>query len=294
MKSERLIRALIQLYPPEFRARYERELLGFHRERVRAGITMSAWLRIISDHLFSAARERLRRRRHSLPQSNRAAGPATFPQDLRYALRTLARRPVFTTAVVAIIALGAGANTAIFSVVNAILLRPLPYPNAELVVSFGHQPPLWRASPPEFLDYKNGLRSFEELAAYTAGEANLASADEPERVSLTPVTLNFFHTLGLRPMMGREFTPEEELTSPPSVVIISYALWQRRLAGAQNVIGEKIVLNGQARTVIGVMPRNFDYPTARTDVGCPCAASLRKPTNGPITSCSSWDGCAPL
>jgi putative ABC transport system permease protein len=275
MKSERLIRALIRLYPPEFRARYQHELLEFHRERVRAGIPLSAWLRILADHFVSAGIERFRRSR---PEHTpmRKSSLATLTQDLRYALRTLSRRPVFTAAVIAIIALGAGANTAIFSVVNAILLRPLPYPNPERVVSFGHQPPIWLASAPEYLDYKNGLRSFEGLSAYTEGEGNLSGADEPERVPLAAVTLNFFQVLGLGPTLGRPFAPEEDLTSPPSVVIISHALWQRRFAGDGEVVGKELVLNGQARTVIGVMPRNFDYPTARTDVWVP----MRRMTPG--------------
>ena len=107
---------------------------------------------------------------------------STLIQDVRYALRGAGRRRVFTAVIVATVALGVGANTAIFSVVHAILLRPLPYAHPERVVSFGHAPPQWLTSAPEYLDYKTGLGSFESLSAYTQGEGNLSSEDEPERI----------------------------------------------------------------------------------------------------------------
>ncbi len=268
MKSDRLIRALIRLYPSAFRERYGAALLEFHRERVREGIGISGWARILSDHMSAAIAEHLRPTETQL-QPNSGASMSTLMQDVRYALRALARRPVFTIAVVATIALGVGANAAIFSVVNGILLRPLPYPHAERVVAFGHESPVWLTSEPEYLDYKRGLRTFDGLAAFTEGEGNLATEQEPERVGLASVTPDYFSVLGLGPMMGRGFAADEDLVMPAPVAIVSYGLWQRRFAGDPAIVGKTISFNGRPRTVIGVMPPNFDHPTARTDVWLP-------------------------
>ena len=268
MRSERILRALLRLYPAQFRARYGEELLQFQRERLSDGVSLRGWLRIILDHIASATLEHMGLIRARRSQHTRTS-LGTVGHDIRYALRALQRRPVFTLAVLAITALGIGANTAIFSVVNSILLRPLPYPHPERVVSFGLQPPNWITSEPEYFDFKSGLRSFEDLAAYTQGEANLSTEQEPERVALAAVTLNFFRVLGVGPLTGRAFAPDEDLSNPPSVVIISHALWQRRFAGDPGIVGKDVLLNGRARSVIGVMPRNFDYPTARTDIWLP-------------------------
>src|SRR5262249_27248897 len=157
----------------EFRARYGEELLQFQRERLRDGVSLRAWLRIVLDHIASAMFEHIRLIRARRAQRSRRASLGTVRQDIRYAVRALQRCPVFTIAVLAITALGIGANTAIFSVVNSILLRPLPYPHPEQVVFFTQQPPNWITSEPEYFDFKSGLRSFEDLAAYTDGEANL-------------------------------------------------------------------------------------------------------------------------
>ena len=189
MRGDRVVRALIRLYPREFRERYGRAMLAFHGERLHEGGT--TWSRIVSDHLGSALAERVR----SLSKRRRVDPTADsvpmLGQDIRFALRTLARRPIFATIVIGTIALGIGANSAIFSVVNGVLLRPLPFPEPDRVASFGHAPPTLLVSPPEYFDYARDLRSFETLAAYTLGEGNLATPDEPERVGLAAVSTNF-------------------------------------------------------------------------------------------------------
>ncbi len=192
-------------------------------------------------------------------------------QDIRFALRGLARRPLFAAIVIGTIALGIGANTAIFSVVNGVLLRPLPYPEPDRVVSFGHTPPTLLVSVPEYFDYTRDLRSFERLAAYTVNEGNLATPDEPERVGLATVTSTFFSVLGVRPLVGRTFLPEEGRVMPASVAVLSYGLWQRRFGGDRAIVGRTIPFNGIPRTVVGVMPQHFDYPTAHVDVWLPMA-----------------------
>lgn len=249
--SDRLIRFLIRCYPASFRARYGDAMLAFHRERARDS---AAWrARVVADHLTSALAEHLR-------------GAPTVVQDVRYALRGLVRRPMFAAIVLATIALGVGANAAIFSVVRGILLRPLPYPHPERVVSFGHKAPEWLASQPEYIDYKRDLRSFEALAAFTEGEGNLATEEDPERVGVAVVTPNFFTVLGMTPAVGRYFAPDEDAHGPVPIAVISYSLWQRRFRGDSAVVGKTLTFNGRTRTVIGVMPKHFDYLSAHTDV----------------------------
>ena len=272
MKADRVIRALIRLYPREFRERYGRAMLAFHRERVREG--GATWPRIVSDHLTSAVAEHVRslseRRRVRVNEVTEDSTPM-LGQDIRFALRALERRPLFAAIVIGTIALGVGANTAIFSVVNGVLLRPLPYPEPDRVVSFGHTPPTWLASVPEYVDYTRDLRSFEALAAYTLNEGNLATPDEPERIGLASVSSKFFSVLGARPLVGRTFLPDEDRVMPASVAVLSYGLWQRRFGGDPAIIGRTIPFNGLPRTVVGVMPQYFDYPTAHIDVWLPMA-----------------------
>ena len=269
MRGDRVVRALIRLYPREFRERYGRAMLAFHGERLHEGGT--TWSRIVSDHLASALAERVR----SLSKGRRVDPTADsvpmLGQDIRFALRTLARRPIFATIVIGTIALGIGANSAIFSVVNGVLLRPLPYPEPDRVASFGHAPPTLLVSPPEYFDYARDLRSFEALAAYTLGEGNLATPDEPERVGLAAVSTNFFSVLGVRPLVGRTFLPDEDRVMPATVAVLSYGLWQRRFGGDRTIVGRTIPFNGTSRTVVGVMPQYFDYPTAHVDVWLPMA-----------------------
>jgi len=269
MSADRVIRALIRLYPREFRERYGPAMLAFHRERIdEGGVT---WLRIVSDHLASAVAEHVR----SLSDSRRVdfneASTSMLGQDIRFALRALGRRPLFATTVIGTIALGVGANAAIFSVVNGVLLRPLPYPAPDRVVSFGHTPPNWLVSVPEFVDYTRDLRSFESLAAYTVKEGNLATPDEPERVGLASVSPTFFSVLGVRPVVGRTFLPDDDRVMPATVAVLSYGLWQRRFGGDRRIVGRTIPFNGVPRTVVGVMPQYFDYPTAHIDVWLPIA-----------------------
>ena len=253
MNSDRLIRALLRLYPRAFRERYGDAMVAFHRERVREG---AAWpVRVIADHVTSAIAEHVR-----------ALSP--IAQDVKYAIRGLARRPVFATVVLATIGLGVGANAAIYSVVRGVLLRPLPYPDANQVVSLSFKPPYWLASGPEYIDYQRDLKSFEAIAAFVQGESNLATEEEPERIAIASVTTSFFSVLKVEPQRGRVFAQDEDL-APPTVVLISHKLWERRFASDPAIVGKTISLNGRPRTVIGVMPRHFDYPTARTDVWLP-------------------------
>jgi putative ABC transport system permease protein len=178
-------------------------------------------------------------------------------QDLRYGARMLLKQPVFTLIAVITLALGISANTAIFSLVNAVLLRPLPFAGPERLVwtwgefSGGNQ---GSTSPPDFLDYRAQNRSFEELAAMVFYSFNLTGAGEPDRIVGSMVTANFFQTLGVELVQGRGFLPEEERSGPAQVAIIGQGLWQRRFSGDPQIIGKTITLNGRSHTVVGVAP----------------------------------------
>jgi predicted permease len=243
-------------------------MTDFHRDRTDTARAsgesiVGLWLRTILDVVASAAAEHAR---SILP---RDPVMRTLAQDLGYALRGLLRQPAFTMIIVATIALGVGANAAIFSVVNGILLRPLPYPHADRVVTFGHEPPQWLSSEPDFVDYHRELRSFEALAAYTQGDVTLTSGDNPERLRMVRASEDFFPALGVKPLLGRGFANDEYVGNPPRVLVISYGLWQRRFGGDAAIVGRTTSINGIARTIVGVMPPHFDFPQASTDVWTP-------------------------
>src|SRR5881296_2332167 len=168
----------------------------------------------------------------------------TFMNDLKYALRMLGHSPGFTAAAVATLALGIGANTAIFSVVNAVLLRALPYhepgrivllwtDNPSLNLGFHELPP----APPDLIEWRRQAQSFDQIAAFRTRLADLSEQGHPERVGGVQVTANFFSLLGVQPMLGRVFSIDEEKPGKNQVAIISHAVWQRRFAGDTNIIG---------------------------------------------------------
>ena len=182
-------------------------------------------------------------------------------QDLRYALRTSLKRPLFTLLVVGMLAIGIGANTAMFTVVNSVLLQPLPYPHAtELVATNGSFSKNDEASisAPDFLDYRAGNHVFSSFAGYRSDEAVLTGGDAPEHITAWRVTANFFETLAVPPLTGRAFLPAEEEGDGNDVAILSYAFWQRRFGGATGVVGTSVNLNGRPTQIVGVMPHLLD------------------------------------
>jgi len=194
----------------------------------------------------------------------------TFWQDLRYAVRMLRKNLGFTSVAVITLALGIGANTAIFSVVNAVLLRPLPFRQpAQLVRVYSEFPTMqlkkfW-LSPPELLDIEKEAKSWEAIGAWTPGGFNVGTSSEPLRVTGANITRGLIDTLAVQPIMGRNFTPEEDRNGGPNVVLISAGLWQRAFGGANDIVGKKIQIDSQATTVVGVMPRDFAFPPGSND-----------------------------
>ncbi|MGH9935733.1 MAG: ABC transporter permease [Blastocatellia bacterium] len=188
-------------------------------------------------------------------------------QDLRFGVRMLLKRPGFTSLAVLTLALGIGANTAIFSVVNAVLLKALPYADPQrLVVLWTDNPKFqlgFREVPPANADipeWRARTQSFEQLAVFTPDPADLSSDGEPERVGGVAVSADFFPLFGAAPLAGRVFTPAEDQPGGDKVAVISHALWQRRFGGAPDVIGKTLTVNAENRVIVGVMPPGFHFP----------------------------------
>jgi len=185
--------------------------------------------------------------------------------DIRYALRNLLKRPAFTIIAVVTLALGIGANTVIFSAINALLLKPLPFPDLDRVVAVWDEMPSRgivhnEVTVANYLDWLTQNQSFEQLALYRWWSANLTGIDPPERIQGFLVTANFFDAIGMKPIMGRNFTAEENQPGQDAVAIITHSLWQRRFGGDPNILNKTITTNSIVRTVIGVMPERFNFP----------------------------------
>jgi putative ABC transport system permease protein len=200
--------------------------------------------------------------REEIYHMNSMALAETIWQDLRFGLRMLRKKPSFTIAAVLTLALGIGATTAIFSVVNSLLLKPMPYANASqliLVKGTSARVPTFSVSFPDFHDYQAQSQSFSQMASDMKAGFNLSGVSQPEFVGGYYVTQNFLSTLGVNPMLGRDFLPEEEKTGTAPVVLISYRLWQSRMEGDPKVVGRNIQLDGRSYAVVGVLPASFFF-----------------------------------
>jgi putative ABC transport system permease protein len=197
-------------------------------------------------------------------------------KDLRYGLRSLWRRPGFSAIAIVTLALGIGANTAIFSLVNAVLLRPLPFADADRLVMIWEDAayagfPRNTPSAANFADVKNQNHVFTDVAALDFRTFNLTGDGEPQKVETRGVTANFFPLLGVQPAAGRWFAAEEDKPGANAVVILSNALWQQRYGGQTNVVGKQLLLNGQPYTVVGVMPPSFQFLDSKVGMWVPIA-----------------------
>ena len=195
-------------------------------------------------------------------------------QDVKYGLRLLRRSPGFASLAVLTIGLGIGANSAIFSVINGVVRKPLAYPESDRLMYLTSQFPtlnfnkFW-ISPPEYFDYRERTRAFSGVAAYRTGAMNLSEGDRPERVNAAFVTANMFDVLGVRPLRGQAFTTEQDLPNADPVVVISHELWQGSLGGDPGIVGRRIQVQGLPRTVVGVMPPGFDLHDSRSHLWLP-------------------------
>ena len=203
----------------------------------------------------------------------------TLWQDLRFALRMLLKKPVFTLIAVFTLALGIGANTAIFSVVNAVLLNAVPYyePQRLVWVTEAQEGRASSAHANSYLIWQAQSQAFQHLVAYNRGRRDLKGRGEPERLESLKVTANVFPALGLSPQLGRAFTEKDDRPEAAPVVLLGHALWQRRFGGASSIIGQSLTLGGQSWTVIGIMPPRSRslLPLERADVWLPLAIDVK-------------------
>jgi predicted permease len=255
----RRLRALVS------RERFRRELeeeMSLHRALVERdlradGMSAEEARRKASRHFGNP--ERLKER------STEAVGFRweTVGQDVRYAARQLRQNPGFTVVITLTLALSIGANSAIFSVIDALLLKSLPYPEPERLVRVflsNADYPMFSLNPFDFRDYRARSKSFESMAAYTRGDVQLAGTGEAIKLNGFGVTAGYFRTLGIAPQLGQEFNEKNEVPGNGMEVLISDGLWRTRLGADANIVGKKITLNSQPFTVAGVMPRGMEHP----------------------------------
>jgi putative ABC transport system permease protein len=278
--GERLYRALLHLYPSHFRLAFERDLVEAFRDQRRDAaerrVSLAAfYVMVVHDLLTQALAERassvLRKPSGPVQQEPLMFGRQRILRlsELRYAARRLLRVPSFSITTVFVLALGIGATTAVFSVVNGVLLRPLPYANPDRLVALTHSIQISGTSNIDQSDgtlllYQAHAREFNGIAGWRDSDVNLELVDGKsgmaERVRSSLVTWNLFEVLGVPPLLGRSFQRGEDRIGGAPVVILSYQFWQQHFAGAASAIGKRIVADGVSREVVGVMPASFVFP----------------------------------
>jgi hypothetical protein len=254
-----MYRALLHLYPKSFRGEYEGEMCAVFAQRLReaSGFELIAlWIETLFDVVFNAAHVHL----------------DILAQDLRYFGRTVRQSPGYALTVVGIAGLGIGATTAAYSITDHVLLRPLPFPDAERLVTVWEKELHYsrmELSPANYRDWKAQSKSFEAFGAYTSLSANLAGEGEPERLAYSAVTAEVLPLIGVRPVLGRWFSEEDDRPGAAGTVILSYSLWQSKFGGSGSVLGRKLLLDDSPCTVIGVMPAGFAFPRRQSDIWLP-------------------------
>ena len=269
----RIISLALRAFPASFRAAVGADLMDvyFDWERDSAlgggrAIRLWFWLRAVLEIIREGALERLAIR-HSPGHRRRDHGTrmSSMLQDVRYAARSLARTPTFTAVAILTLALGIGSSTAIFSVVDGVLFRPLPYPDSEDLVRVGGTWPngsLSAVSGPMFLELREMTASFAAIGATVTASLDLAGDGVPERFRAAAVSAGFFRILGVPPALGRGILPGEDHPASSRVLVLSHGLWQGRWGGDPGVVGRTLTLNGEQFTVVGVMPPGFQPPEA--------------------------------
>jgi putative ABC transport system permease protein len=270
--AARCYQALLRVYPGEFREEYGRELRLVFRDRLQehptpAGVILNL-LHACAGVLLEAPKEHCH----------------MIFQDLKYAVRILRKEPLVTGAAAAILALGIGSTTLVYSIANGLLVRPLPYPEAERLVAvqeFRHDEPRFTQVPfRNFEDMRVRTRLLDDIAAYTENNRALRQGSEAEQVPVGAATAGLFRVLDVKPIHGRTFTSEEDVPNGPAVVVLGYDLWQRRYGSDPNVLGRSIQLGSRTMHVIGVMPAGFHFPQ-RAEAWVPLQAN---PANEPRTN----------
>jgi len=249
-------RALLHLYPSSYRAEYGDEMAGIFAEELRntgsSLAVLSLWISTFFEVFTNAA----------------AVHWQIARRDLKYSVRSLLHSPGFTVTAVLLIMIGIGANAAIFTLADYVLVRPLPFPEPDRLVKIWEKHPGYRFmefSPANYRDFQAQAKSFASLAAYTDIAMNLVGQGEPLRVEGAIVTGNLFSTLGQTPLLGRYFTQRDDESGAPPTLMLSYGFWQTVFGGDAGVVGRSIILDDKAYTIVGVMPPDFHFPTRETN-----------------------------
>ena len=287
--AERLLVALLRVYPSSFRRSVGTDLVATYRDRCRDEWMSGGWIGLVrywTRTAISVAKDGMLER---LAERGRTSTPKSKPQrmdsllqDLHYTIRAFARRPAFFLVALITVALGIGSTTTIYSVVDGVLFRALPYPDADRLVQLGALfPGRVRMSPISLLnlrDWQERNTAFESLAAERWVDLDISGDAHPERFAGAGVTSNFFPLLGTAPLIGRSFTEAETRSEQSRLAILSHRLWQRRWGGDPSIVGQSVTLNAERFTVIGVMPADFRGPEAFrlhvTDVWVPLLVSV--------------------
>ncbi len=264
--SRRVYRVLLSALPEELRANHAEEMEEMFLDelsrarrlgRVRAA---QAWAGAVADLVVRMPYEHWRRRgmrhRYPTPKEQRMS---SLVADLRFAMRSFARQPGATALVVFTLALAVAANTAVFALVDAVFFRPLPYPHASRLVELNEEAPAWgltftSVNYPDFDTWRSSARTFEGMALWENATFNVSDGNTAERLDGQIVTYDMANVLGIRPVLGRTFTKEEDVPRGPNVVMIGYGLWQTRFAGSSDVIGKTLRISARPYTIIGVLP----------------------------------------
>jgi putative ABC transport system permease protein len=286
--TSRFYRSLLRLLPPAFRHRHGAEMEAVFlemRDEARGPIGRAGvYGRAVWDVARQGSQERSRERAARAHETRTTRGWTVdeIIQDLRYSIRQLRRRPGFTLVLVMTLALGIGANTAVFSVVQGVLLRPLPYDNPEeLAVIWTQFPTMdlmeFQASPPEFWDYQEQNRSFAAVGGMARREQTITGEDNPERVPVAFFTWEMFEVLGVEAAQGRVFNEVEDQGDAAPTVVLSDGVWRRRYGSDPGIVGQSIQINGDATLVLGVMPADFAFPDPAVELWLPMQIDRANP-----------------
>ena len=264
--GERVYRWLLRLYPRDFSDDYADEMTYLYRDRRRAEGATTVWLAFVVDLARTAPREQV----------------ATLVQDVRHAWRTWRRTPALALAAILTLALGVGVNTAVFSVVHGVLLKSLPYPDADRLVEVFEDNtragggPFFRVSLLNYLSWLERTQSFDALAAFNGRVFTVTGHGDPERLAGSAVTASLFNVLGVVPVAGRSLSGEDEQPGAVPVALLAESLWVRGFGGDRSVVGRAIVLNGTSHRIVGVVPTAF-REVGRTQIGTAGAAQIFVP-----------------
>jgi putative ABC transport system permease protein len=302
--TERAYRVLLRMYPEAFRHRYGRDMFEMFRDTYRdrgsrgRWVLMSLWSKTLRDVVRTAVGMKLAHLRDCI--ASPAPPPSSGPEghrrhrrrsvvesvllDARFALRTLVRSPSFTAVSITTLALGIGANSAIFSVVNSVLLRPLPYPDPDRLVTVWTQflrdnRPQFAVSPAEYLDYRSETDAFAEIGAFTTNVVTITGNGNAARVTGAYTTATLLEVLGIEASVGRVFSPDEDRRGNTNVVVLSRALWTERYGADPDITGRTITVNGNALVVVGVMSPDASLPGQSADIWMPLGFDRSRITN---------------